>query len=145
MTHNGNPHVRRFLIASSLAFGLGSGAFAQSDERPGPMPSHGMGMHRMLRHLDLSDAQRDQVFKIFHDQSPAMRSRMKAARAAREDLEKLASASGFDRERARAIADTEAKAIADVEVMRAESMARVREVLTPEQRAKLDQLRERRR
>jgi periplasmic protein CpxP/Spy len=138
-----NPHVRRFLIASSLAFGLGSGALAQSDERPGPMPSH--GMHRMLRHLDLSEAQRDQVFKIFHDQAPAMHERMKAARAAREDLEKLASASAFDRARARAIADTEAKAIAEMEVMRAESMARVREILTPEQRAKLNQLREHRR
>jgi len=143
MNRYSNPHVRRFLIASSLAFGLGSGAFAQSDERPGPMPSH--AMHRMLRHLDLSDAQRDQVFKIFHDQSPAMHERMKAARAARKDLETLASAAAFDRERARAIADTEAKAIADMEVMRAESMARVREILTPEQRAKLDQLREHRR
>ena len=138
-----NPHVRRFLIASSLAFGLGSGAPAQSDEGPGPMPSH--GTHRMLRHLDLSGAQRDQVFKIFHDQAPAMHERMKAVRAAREDLEKLASASAFDRERARAIADTEGKAIADMEVLRAESMARVREILTPEQRAKLDQLREHRR
>ena len=135
-----NPHVRRFLVASSLAFGLGSGALAQPDERPGPMPSH--GMHRMLRHLDLSEAQRDQVFKIFHDQSPAMHERMKAARAAREDLEKLAFASAFDRARARAIADTEAKAIADMELLRAESMARVREILTAEQRAKLDQLRE---
>ena len=145
MTRYTNPHVRRFLIASSLAFGLGSSAIAQSDERAGPMLSHGMGMHRMLRHLDLSDAQRDQVLKIFHDQSPAMHERVKAARAAREDLEKLASAPAFDRERARAIADTEAKAIADVEVMRAESMARVREVLRPEQRAKLDQMREHRR
>lgn len=145
MTRHSNPHVRRFLVASSLAFGLGSGALAQSDEGPGPMPSHGMGMHRMLRHLDLSDAQRDQVFKIFHDQSPAMRERMKAMRAARGDLEKLALASAFDRERARAIADTEAKAISDMEVLRAESMARVRELLTPEQRAKLDQMREHRR
>jgi len=145
MTRHSNPHVRRFLIASSLAFGLGSGALAQSDERPGPMPSHGMGMHRMLRHLDLSDAQRDQVFKIFHDQSPAMHERMKAARAARKDLATLASAAAFDRERARAIADTEAKAISDLEVLRAESMARVRELLTPEQRAKLDQMREHRR
>src|SRR5213596_2191060 len=50
--------------------------------------------------------------------------------------------SAFDRERARAIADTEAKAIADMELLRAESMARVRQVLTPEQRAKLDQMRE---
>jgi len=73
-----------------------------------------------------------------------MHERMKAARAAREDLRKLAAAFPFDRERARAIADTEAKAIADMEVLRAESTARVRQILTPEQRAKLDQLHERR-
>ncbi|HXM81554.1 MAG TPA: Spy/CpxP family protein refolding chaperone [Burkholderiales bacterium] len=143
MSDRSNPYVRRFLLASSLAFGLGSSAFAQSDDRQGPMPGH--AMHRTLRQLDLTEAQRDQVFRIFHDQAPALRSRMKAVRAARGDLEKLASASAFDRERARAIANTEAKAIADMEVMRAESMARVREILTPEQRAKLDQLRERRR
>src|SRR5207244_12439961 len=140
-----SPHARRYRIASSLAFCRGSFALAQSEDRPGPMPSHGMGMHRMLRHLDLSDAQRDQVFKIFHDQSPEMRERMKAVRAARGDLEKLALASAFDRERARAIADTEAKAIADMELLCAGSMARVRQVLTPEQRAKLDQMPEHRR
>ena len=37
------------------------------------------------------------------------------------------------------------KAIADMELLRAESMARVRQVLTSEQRAKLDQMREHRR
>jgi Spy/CpxP family protein refolding chaperone len=142
MNRYSNPHVRGFLIASSLAFGLGSGAFAQSDERPGPMPRD--AMHHTLRQLDLTEAQRDQVFRIFHDQAPAMHERMKAARAAREDLRKLAAAFPFDRERARAIADTEAKAIADMEVLRAESTARVRQILTPEQRAKLDQLHERR-
>src|SRR2546422_823283 len=101
MTRYSNPHVRRFLVASSLAFGLGSGALAQSEDRPGPMPAHGMGMQRMLPHFDLTDAQRDQVFKTFHDQSPAMRERMKAMRAARGDLEKRALVSQFDRERAR--------------------------------------------
>src|SRR2546430_17475593 len=117
MTRHSNPHVRRFLIASSLAFGLGSGALAQSEDRPGPMPSHGMGMHRMLRHLDLSDAQHDQVLKIFHDQSPAMHERMKAMRPARKDLETLALASAFYRERARATADTETKPISDIDIL----------------------------
>src|SRR5438552_10986085 len=96
MTRHSNPHVRRFLVASSLAFGLGSGALAQSEDRPGPMPSHGMGMHRMLRHLDLSDAKRDQVFKIFHDQSPAMLERMKAMRAVGGDMEQIALDYEFD-------------------------------------------------
>src|SRR5207302_9601736 len=124
-----SPHVRRFLIASSLAFGLGSGALAQSDERPRPMPSH--GMHRMLRHLDLSGAQRDQVFKIFHDQAPAMHERMNAARAAREELQKLAFASAFDRARARTIACPGAMALADMAAMRHQSIALLHELRRP--------------
>jgi protein CpxP len=138
-----SKHIANFLLASSLGLGLAPLA-VEAQPMPGGM---GRGGHPMmqLRALDLTEAQRDQVFKIFHDQSPAMHERMKAARAAREDLQKLAAASAFDRQRARAIADTEAKAIADMEVMRAESLARVREVLTPEQRAKLDQMREHRR
>jgi len=137
-------HITAFLVASSAELGIVSTASAQ-DAPAGHMGRHGDGPMMHLRGLNLSDAQRDQVFKIFHDQSPAMHERMKAMRAARKDLEKLALASAFDRERARAIADSEAKAIADMELLRAESMARVRQVLTSEQRAKLDQMREHRR
>jgi Spy/CpxP family protein refolding chaperone len=101
----------------------------------------GMGF---LRGLDLTQEQRDQVFKIFHDQAPALRERAQAAREAREELRKLALAPGFDSAKARQLADTAAKAQADVAVMRAEGMSKVVALLTPEQRAKLEQARERR-
>jgi Spy/CpxP family protein refolding chaperone len=136
-------HVANFLLASSLALGLGPlAANAQ------PMPGEGMGRrgHGMmhLRGLNLTEAQRDQVFKIFHDQAPAMHEQMKQVHRSRGELRQLAMAERFDEGRARQLADTQAKALAALAVMRAQTMARVREILTPEQRQRLQQMREQR-
>ena len=107
------------------------------------MGHHG-GPMMHLRGLDLSEAQRDQVFRIFHEQAPAVHEQMKQAHSARQELMKLAAAERFDEGRARQIADTQAKAIATLAVMRAQTTHRVREILTPEQRTRMDQMRERR-
>jgi Spy/CpxP family protein refolding chaperone len=97
------------------------------------------GMHgERLRRLGLSEAQQDQIFKIHHDQAPEMRERIKAVRRAHQELRQAAKALPFDRDRARQLADTEAKAVAQIALMRTETMSRVRAVLTEEQRAKLD-------
>jgi periplasmic protein CpxP/Spy len=142
-------HVANFLLASSAALGIAPMALAQGapTEMDGPMHGamEGMrGMHHggpgmMLRGLDLTEAQRDQIFKIHHDQVPAMREQMKQVRHAREDLMKLASADRFDEARARQAADTLAKAVSAMAVMRAQTANRVRTVLTPEQRQRLDE------
>ena len=135
-------HVANFLLASSLAFGIAPLA-AEAQPMPGGM---GRGGHPMmhLRALGLSEAQQDQVFKIFHEQAPAMREQMKQVRRSRTELRQVAAAERFDEGRARQIADTQAKAIATLAVMRAQTTHRVREILTPEQRTRMDQMRERR-
>ena len=133
-------------LALATSFAIALPNVAQADQR-----GHGerAGMHQMrggmglLRDLDLTKEQRDQVFKIFHDQAPALRERAQAAREAREELRKLALAPGFDGAKARPLADTAARAQADIAVMRAEGMSKVVALLTPEQRAKLEQARER--
>src|SRR3989449_9385351 len=80
--------VANFLRASSLAFGLAPLA-AEAQPMPGGM---GRGGHPMmqLRALNLSEAQQDQVFKIFHEQAPAMREQMKQVRRARTELRQVA-------------------------------------------------------
>ena len=134
------PYLAGLLAAASLAFAVPAQA------QPG---GHGGGMHemrggmQMLRRLDLTEAQRDQVFKIFHDAAPAMRERMKAARSAQDELRKAATASSFDNARVRQLADAVGKAHAEAAYARAETMSRVAALLTPEQRARLDELRER--
>lgn len=132
------------LAASSVAFAIPA-AQAQPFEHGRTMQAREMrgGGMGMLRGLDLSEAQRDQVFRIFHDQAPAMRERMKATRAAHEELRKATAAATFDSARVRQLADAVGKAHADAAYARAENMSRVLAVLTPEQRAKLEQRRER--
>ena len=129
-------HLAALLVASSTALGLVPAASAQE-------PRMGMGHHggpmMQLRGLDLSDAQRDQVFKIFHEQAPAAHEQMKQVHSARQELMKLAAADRFDEARARQVADLQAKALSALALARAQTMHRVREILTPEQRQRLDE------
>jgi periplasmic protein CpxP/Spy len=148
MTLRTSPYIAGFLLASGIALALPAQAH--------PGPGFGAGMHemrgghgagefgtmRLFRRLELTEAQRDQVFKIFHEQAPALREKMRAVRQAREALREAASAPTFDSARVRELADAQGRAIADAAVMRAETMSRVVALLTPEQRAKLDEVRE---
>lgn len=129
-------HIAAFLLASSVALGVAPAAHAQG------MPGHGMhrgGPMTMLRGLDLTQAQRDQVFQIFHEQEPAVHEQMKQVRQARADLMNLAAADNFDQARAQQAADAQAKALSALAVIHAQSMNRVRAILTPDQRSRLDQ------
>lgn len=138
-------HIANFLLASGLALGLGP--LAANEASAQPMPGGmGRGGHPMmhLRALGLSEAQQDQVFKIFHEQAPAMHEQMKQVRRSREELRTLAMADRFDEGRARQLADVQGKAIAALAVMRAQTLSRVREILTPEQRSKMEQFMQRR-
>ena len=83
-------HVTKFLLASSLALGLGP--LAANEAVCQPMDE---GMHRGMRHhgdammhmreLNLTEQQRDQIFKIHHDSVPPMREQMKQVQKAREE------------------------------------------------------------
>ena len=132
--------LSRYWILSVMALLLAGAAFAQPMEGPPMAMQRGFGgMHGdRLRHLGLTEAQQDQIFKLHHDQAPEIRERIKAARRAHSELMRSAKATPFDRERARQLADAEAKAVAQLAFMRVETMSRVRAVLTDEQRAKLD-------
>ena len=76
-------HIKAFLLASSLAFGIPTFVEAEPLERA-PDGAHEMRAMRWLRRLDLSEAQRDQVFGIFHEQANATREQMKLVHRARE-------------------------------------------------------------
>jgi periplasmic protein CpxP/Spy len=142
-------HVTQFLLASSFALGLAPMAANEAQAQPMGEGMRG-GMHHRggdmmhLRGLNLTEQQRDQIFKIHHDSVPAMREQMKQVEKARTDLRQIAMADKFDEAKARQAADAQAKAMANMAVMRAQTMNRVRQVLTPEQRQKMDEMRNRR-
>ena len=136
------------ILAGSLVFGLMSSIAAQGFGRPDPLPidegrmtPSGAFYHRpmrWLRGLDLSEAQLDQIYTIIYERAPAIREQMKIVRRAHEELDKLASAARFDPARAREVAEVGAKALVEIALMRADAINRIREILTPEQRAKMD-------
>ena len=139
-----NPYLAGLLVASSVAFALPAQAHR---EGPGPGAMHemhgGAGGMRMLRRLDLTQEQRDQASKIFQEQAPALRERANAAREAHQGLRKATLDPNADAGRIRELADAAGRAHAEAAVLRAETMRRVVALLTPEQRTKLEQARER--
>src|SRR5919197_2112420 len=115
-------HIASFLFASSIALGLAPAAQAQGAPMHGPMGMHRGGPMMPLRGLDLTEAQRDQVFSIFHEQAPAAHEQMKQMHSARQELMKLAAADRFDEARARQAADVQAKALSSLALLRAQTM-----------------------
>lgn len=145
---------RKSLLAAALAASLAGLVAAPAAARPhgGDAPwSEGRGAHRaehlgrMLRELDLSDAQRDKLFEIRHAAAPQMREKLEALRKSRAALREAATAADYDAARVRARAEESAKLQADLTVMRIENQQKMLSVLTPEQREKLAGLRAERR
>jgi len=101
---------------------------------PGAMPP-------FLRGLALTEAQEDKLFSLMHAGMPRLREQLRAALKAMEELRGLAASDKFDAEKARVIAETQAKAMAQVALMHSELDAKVRALLTPEQRKQLDDAR----
>ena len=93
-----------------------------------------VGPPAWLRELDLSEAQQEQVFRIFYQLTPVVRERILAARRAHEELEDLAIAVSLDSDRGRELFAAEAQALAEVADIRLHAMRSVYELLTIEQR-----------
>ncbi len=104
---------------------------------------HGGHSHGVFKRLDLTEAQQDQLFQIRHEQRPAVREKMKELRNSRQTLRELASADEYDAGKVRAAAEQQAKIRTDLIVTRTETMHKMLQVLTPEQKQKLSQMRQR--
>jgi len=124
-------NIKAFLLASSLAFGIPTFVDAEPEMR---------GL-RWLGRLELTEAQREQIFGIFHDQAAATREQMKLVHRAREALRVAALSPRFDNAQGRSLAEAAGKALSDMALMRAQTMSRVAALLTAEQREKLRGLR----
>lgn len=144
-------NTRRFLATAAIALALpltasafqgphgghrGCGDFAMH----GGMGMGGGMMPPHLRGLDLTEGQRDKIFEIIHAQAPAMREKGKAMFKAQADLRALAAAPDYSEAKAGALADAAAKAMADMTLARAKAERQVFEVLTPEQRKQLAEM-----
>lgn len=104
----------------------------------GGMGKHGHGsMRRMLRGLELTDEQRDKIFDIMHTQKPAVREKMKVLRKSHQELHRATMTDKYDKRIIRKLADTQAKTLSDLMVMRTETGNKIYKLLTPEQQKEL--------
>lgn len=108
---------------------------------------HGPGMagddmHHRLSELDLTSQQQDQIKQIFDKQKPAREEKMHAMRDSMMALKKATQADAYDRDQVQEIANQQAKLQADLIVLRADTMHQVYAVLTPEQKQKWENQRQ---
>ena len=153
-----NISFKRLLVATALAIAIPASSFAApGNEGPDMPPPPGMGMSMGMDHgfgqhdrepgmrferLGLTEAQQDKLFDLRHAQEPALRNAQKDVMKARRALHEAAGSDTYDATRIAALADQLGRAEAAVAKLHAEGMHQFREVLTPDQRRKLDEHRE---
>lgn len=151
-------HLKRFAAAAAVALAVPLTASAFGGGQKGMMHGgcdgmgmkagfghHGMGMGgdampRYLNRLELSEAQRDRIFDIMHAQAPLQRNAAKALHKAQGDLRDLSAAPDFSEAKAKELADAAAAAMSQMALNRAKAERQVYDVLTPEQRKQLADL-----
>ncbi|MDX9944562.1 MAG: Spy/CpxP family protein refolding chaperone [Azonexus sp.] len=138
------------LPLSALAFSGQGGKPGMCDGKDGMrgasmhgqgMKHEGMAMMRGLHRLDLSEAQQDKIFDIMHAQAPAMREQMKQLRKAEDELRELRTSADFNERKAKQLIERIANQRAEHELARLQAERKVMDVLTPEQRQKLSEMR----
>jgi Spy/CpxP family protein refolding chaperone len=90
-----------------------------------------------LAGIDLTEDQQDKLFAIVHAAMPALRDHAKSERKAREALQELAHSSAFSEATAASLAQKQAKAAAELSLLRIRMEHEIFSMLTPEQRARL--------
>ena len=78
-----------------------------------------------------------------HDLAPALREKAKEASKAHYELQTLVFSDKYDEARVRTLSETSAQAMATLAQMRAASLNQIYQTLTPEQRNKADELKNR--
>jgi Spy/CpxP family protein refolding chaperone len=134
-------------------FGIGTGGWVY--DRPGPERgiraplmergagpnSSATGIMRLVRRLDLTDEQVEQIKETIKTSREKIQAAQKAVAEARKALNETVAKSA-DEAAIRDAATAVGKALGDAAVLRANTKTAVEKILTDEQRAKLEELRE---
>lgn len=144
--------MKKTLALTALSAVLALGAvpmtsFAQGGG--GCAPTYGAMHHahsdrggmKTFHRLNLSDAQREQIFQIRHEQAPELFKLRTAERTARAQLRDVGRAASFDDVAAQKAAKDLGEAQGQLALMRVQSRAKTMAVLTDDQRAQLAKFR----
>lgn len=114
------------------------------DRRGGWDREDGEQLPPMLRRLELSDAQRDQIRELMRSQSETMRAGAEAHRKTHDELRQLPMSDNYSEAKLKALAEASGKAAAEMAELRARTARQLHQLLTPEQRQQLAKMSEQR-
>lgn len=138
------------LLTLMAALPLGGQAW-QGRAHPGSSPGGqgpdmmGVGappILRLVRELDMSEVQREQVFTVLDRYQPSLRKLMFSLGDGREALQAVLSEGGFDPARLEQDAAAHGRAAQELYVTTARMLSEISALLTPAQRVRLDESRQ---
>lgn len=136
------------VLAAMLVMLAGVGtAFAQAPgpdgPRRGPRGPHQRMYNYLARQLQLTDAQKAQIKTLWQAEKPTMQPLMKQLAAGRQQMAAATAGGAFDPAKVTPIAQAQAQVLAQMMVEKEKLQSQIyNSVLTPEQRVKADQLRQ---
>ena len=146
---------RNLILTTLLAGSLAAGSYAVASQdgfnckhRDGAHAermNYGEGRHdpvkRLMRQVDLSESQQSAIKAIAESSRDSTKLAREQIRDSHKALRDLVTSDSYSLDQARTLADQQAKLSADLTVTRIDSMHQIQQVLTPEQRTKLAELR----
>jgi periplasmic protein CpxP/Spy len=120
-------------------------AGAQPPPPPPPPPPFGLPhLRHLARDLNLTEAQLAEIKAFMDAEHPAIKTLMMKMDAERKQLDAATAGGQFDEAQVRALATQQAQAFAELIVAHKRAEAKLYSLLTPEQRTRFEQLRQRR-
>ena len=98
------------------------------------------GFRHMLKQLDLTSAQQDQVKAIWTKEKPALQPLMEQMRQNHSAMSALEASGPFDEAKTRALATQNSQTMIELQVEHARIKSEIMQILTADQKAKLAQL-----
>ena len=133
-------------LALATTLSLGGIGLAQACGGPGMMGGHHRdgGMRFVMYKLDLNDDQEQAIKQLFEEQKDRAQAKRDEMRDIRQALRKQIQSTSYDPNQVRQLAEQQAAIKTELTVQRADTMHKVREQLSAEQIARLDEMIDRR-
>ncbi len=130
-----STHIRILTIAAAVLL-VAAAAIAEG--------RHGYGgpggFRHMLKQLDLTSAQQDQVKAIWAKEKPTLQPLMQQMRQNHSAMNALEASGPFDKAKTRALVTQNSQTMIELQVEHARIKSEIMQILTADQKAKLAQL-----
>lgn len=129
------------VLVVALALTLVAGVAVSQEVERHHMRGHGMfGEMLPFRAVDLTDAQRAQIKQLYQNAKPTMKPLFQQLHQNHQAMVQLITSGNFDQAKAQALANQSAQIVAQMEAQHAQIASQAYQLLTPEQKTKLNEV-----